>query len=217
MKKVAGLAAIMLLLSGNIIGAQQKPKPKAINVTQSVQTALTERIQKERKTPSLTVTLDTSAPYTASANAKGLRGTGTILMKKTGKREMFAYDVLVNAKNGTPTRLSYRPMKGVVTTRDDTPMDYKIDMAQTAIRQSIQRKFSENGKNIEKGKSIIVSFKSAIPVVISAKVTQIKGEGGYTDRIKNTKFRYSATVDAANGRVSNVGYEVIPESQKVKR
>jgi len=207
--KIAGCTAVLLLLFGNITHAQQKPKtkPVTVNVVDFAQTALTKRIQKDRNSQTLSVTLDTTAPYSISNNAKGVRGTGTILTPKTGREEMFAYDVQVNSRSATAARVSYRLMKGVVTTSDNSTMEYRMTMAQSAIRSKIQQK---------EGKKIIVTFKSVIPVPLTESVTQFKGEGGFGDGKISKKFQYTATIDAANGRVRGARYEIIP-NQKVKR
>jgi hypothetical protein len=209
MKRLVGLTIVLLVLFSSIAQAQQKPKPKpvAVNVVDFAQTELTRKIRIERKNQALTVTLDTTAPYPISNNAKGVRGTGTILTPKTGKQEMFAYDVQINTLKATPQRVSYRLMKGAVTTSDDSVMEYRVKMAQSAIRNKIQHK---------EGKKLIVSFKSANPVPLTAHTTQIKGEGGFGDGKFSKKFQYIATIDDAKGRIRGARYEIMPD-QKVKR
>lgn len=207
--RIASLAATLLLLFGNITQAQQKPKPKpvAVSVNEFAQTALTTKIQKDRKGQPFTVTLDTTAPYVISNNAKGVRGTGTILTKKTGKQEMFAYDVLIYTHHMTAARTSYRLMKGVVRTSDDSAMEYQMKMAQSVIRSKIQQK---------EGKKIIVTFKSVIPVPLTPQTTQIKGEGGFGDGKVSKKFQYSATINASNGRVSAASYGIMKKAEDKK-
>ena len=200
--RIAGLAVILLLLCASITQAQQKqkPKPAAVNVVEFAQTALTTRIQKDRKGQSFTVIMDTNAPYPISNNTKGVRGTGTILTLKTGKKEMFAYDVQVNTRHATAASVSYRPMKGVVTTSDDSAMEYQMKMAHSIIRSKIQSR---------EGKKMTVSFKSTSPVPLTAQTTQIKGEGGFGDGKVSKKFQYTATVDSASGRVSGARFEIV--------
>lgn len=209
MKRLICLPLTVLILLGNITHAQQKPKPKpvVVDVPSYAQKVLTQKIRNERKNQALAVTLDTTAPYPVAANAKGVRGTGTILTPKTGKQEMFAYDVQVSLRNPITSRVSYKLMKGVVTTSDNSAMEYRMKMAQSVIRSKIQH---------DKGKTMIVTFKSAIPVPVTAQTTQINGEGGFSDGKTSTKFQYTTTIDAANGRVRGARYEITPD-QKVKR
>jgi hypothetical protein len=211
MRKVKQLGvwlALICYVAGSAADAQQKSTPKPVDVVQAVEAALTQRIVKDRKGQSVAVTLDTSAPYSPSAATKGLRGTGTLLNKKTNKREMFAYDVQIDAVKGTTARLSYRPMKGVVFTEAPVSQNYPEEMAHSAIRDKIRRERNAQAK---------VVFYSVTMTPVSSSLVQVGGEGSYIVGKTGTRFVYSAVVDAQKGTFSKVIYRALnPKTQSAR-
>lgn len=201
-KQFASILILCGMMGASGVTAQNKAPSKAVNVTQVAHTAITRRILKDRAGQLLAVTFDTSASYPAGTTAKGVRGTGTLFNKRTGKQEIFAYDVQVHPKSGKPVKLSYSAMKGTATAFQTVTAEYLENMAHSVMRGKIIR---EHGKNTQ------VYFRSAQREPLASGLTRIKGEGAFAVGKVNTPFVYSINVDAANGRVSKATYRIIPK------